>query len=514
MPSGRVAAGHEGTAQAARDILQEGGNAFDAAVAAGFAACAAEPVFTSLGGGGFLLAHPARGEECLYEFFVQTPQGFPPAEALDFYPIHADFGPTTQEFHIGMGSVAVPGTIAGLFAIHRDLGILPIEKVLDPAIRLCREGVVINPFQEYLFQVVGPIFRATEESRRVFGSPNSPGKLVQEGDLVRFPELAVTLEDLGREGPDLFYRGALAARLAEQCREGGTLTLEDLKSYRVERRTPLEFCYRGHRLLSNPPPSCGGILIAFTLQLLEGSGILSAPPESPEDLIPLAWAMDLTNKARMDALEKDPDWGEAASRLLQTEFLESYRREIAGRRAALRGTTHLGVIDAEGNVASMSLSNGEGCGHILKGTGIMLNNMLGEEDLNPRGFHHFQGNERLSSMMAPTVLFHKDETVFALGSGGSNRIRTAILQVLRHLTDHNLRVEEAVQFPRIHFERGLLSIEPGFPAQTIESLKKNFPEIHLWAEKNLFFGGVHAVAHHPAKGFSGVGDSRRAGVYL
>ncbi len=234
MKWGKVAAGHAQTAQAAREILQDGGNAFDAAVGAGFTACAAEPVLTSLGGGGFLLAHPAQGEECLYDFFVQTPQKIPPPEKIDFYPIHADFGPTTQEFHIGLGSIAVPGNVAGLFAVHRDLGKLPIQKVLEPAIRLCREGIVINPFQEYLFQVVAPIFLATEESRRVFGSPSSPGQLVQAGDRIRYPEMADTLEALGKEGPELFYRGALAKQLAAQCQDGGSLTLDDLAAYRVE----------------------------------------------------------------------------------------------------------------------------------------------------------------------------------------------------------------------------------------------------------------------------------------
>lgn len=507
-----VAAGHEKTAEAAREILEEGGNAFDAAVGAGFAACAAEPVLTSLGGGGFLLAHPAAGGECLYDFFVQTPRSLRPRNELDFFPIHADFGPTTQEFHIGLGSMAVPGTVAGLFAVQRDLGRLPIQKILEPAIRLCREGIVINPFQEYLFQVVAPIYRATEEARRVFESPSTPGELVKEGDRLRFPEMADALEALGREGPDLFYRGSLSERLASQCRAGGALTREDLAGYRVEHRKPLEFSYRGNRILTNPPPSCGGILIAFTLQLLERSEIPAAAPNSAEDLIPLAWAMELTNKARMDVLAADSDGNEAAAKLLDSEFLETYRREIVARSTALRGTTHLNVIDKEGNVASLSLSNGEGCGHILKGTGIMLNNMLGEEDLCPQG--QFPTNQRMSSMMAPTLLFQKDGSVVALGSGGSNRIRTAIVQVLRHLIDHGLSPGSAVDFPRIHNERGLISVEPGFSKITIESLQRNFPEIHLWEEKNLFFGGVHAVAFHPIKGMTGVGDSRRAGVWL
>ena len=157
MERGLVSAGHLETARAAQVILEAGGNAFDAAVGAAFAACAAEPVFTSLGGGGFLLARPAGRPEILYDFFVQTPRRRRPASEIEFYPIHADFGPTTQEFHVGLGSVATPGMIAGLFAIHGELGSLPIAEVVAPALRMAREGILVTDFQEYLFQVVRPI---------------------------------------------------------------------------------------------------------------------------------------------------------------------------------------------------------------------------------------------------------------------------------------------------------------------------------------------------------------------
>ncbi len=514
MKLGMVAAGHEATARAAMDILEAGGNAFDAAVAAGFAASAAEPVLTSLGGGGFLLAHSGEGIERLYDFFVQTPRRLAPIAELDFHPIQADFGPTTQEFHIGLGAIAVPGTVAGLFAVQQDLGRLSMQEVLEPALRLCREGVVISAFQEYLFQVVGPIYRATEEARKVFGSPGSPGRLVKAGDRIRFPELAQTLEALGREGPELFYRGILAHRLVEQSRQGGSIERQDLESYQVELRVPLEFEYHGNRLLTNPPPSCGGSLIAFTLKLLEALNQPLLPPESALDLIRLAWAMDFTNQARADILGRNEEWNQAAADLLESELMESYRAEMSRRGVARRGTTHLNVLDSKGNVASLSLSNGEGCGHLLTGTGIMLNNMLGEEDLCPQGFQQFPLNRRMSSMMAPTLMFQPDGRVVALGSGGSNRIRTAIVQVIRHLTVHRMAVDEAVQFPRIHFERGLLSVEAGFPEATLQALQGNFPELRLWENKNLFFGGVHVVTHHPKEGFSGTGDPRRTGVCL
>lgn len=514
MAHGIVTAGHEKTAWAAVEILKSGGNAFDAGVAAGFAACVAESVLASLGGGGFFLAHASGGREVLYDFFVQTPRRRPDPENLDFFPIHADFGPTTQEFHIGLGALATPGIIAGFTQVQKELGRLSLKEVLAPAIQLCRDGVRINAFQEYLFTVVAPIYLSTPESRRIFGSQRKPGELVLEGETLKFPELAETLESLGAEGPALFYRGALAGKLAEQCRKGGTLEYEDLAQYQVIKRQPLEFSYRGNRIITNPPPSSGGILIAFTLGLLDQGQPSRLPFGSVEDLTLLARAMEETNEARMEALAQSSDWEAACQELSRHELIRAYREKILGRPPARRGTTHLNVCDGEGNVASLSLSNGEGCGHILEGTGIMLNNMLGEEDLNPSGFHQWDLNRRMASMMAPTMLFLKDKTTVATGSGGSNRLRTAIVQVLKNVIDHSMEVAQAVEAPRIHHEKGLLSLEPGFPQGTVPKLLQTFPQNHLWEEKNLFFGGVHTLAAHPTRGFSGRGDPRRFGVCI
>jgi gamma-glutamyltranspeptidase / glutathione hydrolase len=512
MQHGIVTAGHEKTAEVAIEILKTGGNAFDAIIGGGFAACVAESVLASLGGGGFLLGRSATGQEMLYDFFVHTPRHRPDPKALEFYPIHADFGPTKQEFHIGLGAVATPGMIAGFFQAHRDMGRLPFKEVLAPAIRLCRDGVTINAFQEYLFTVVAPIYLATEESRAAFGSKKKPGSLVLEGETLKFPELAQSLDVLAQEGPDLFYRGEAAKKLVEQCQDRGTLRVDDLTHYQVSRRKPLEFFYRGHRLLTNPPPSCGGILIAFSLELLDQEETADFIFGTAADLASLARAMDQTNLARMEALGKNRPWDEACATLTEKKFIAAYRKKILPHPLVARGTTHLNVSDGEGNVASLSLSNGEGCGHLWRGTGIMLNNMLGEEDLNPSGFNHWQSNRRMASMMAPTILLMKDGTTVATGSGGSNRLRTAIVQVLKNLIDHRMPVPDAVEAPRIHFERGLLSIEPGFSPSTIEKLLAEFPQHHLWEEKNLFFGGVHTLASHPKLGFSGSGDPRRFGV--
>ncbi len=515
IPRGAVACGHPATAAAAQEVLEDGGNAFDAVLAAFAAANVVEPVFTSLGGGGFLLAQPAEGSPVLYDFFAETPRRRLAPGDIDFYPILADFGTATQEFHIGLGAMATPGSIKGLFAVHRDLARLPMARLLEPAIRLAREGVALRAADAYLFQVIGPILRARPEARALYC--NQKGTPLGAGEVMVQRDQAAALEALAREGDDLFYRGDLGQTLLQLCRdEGGLLTRKDLEAYQVVKRRPLERRYRGARILTNPPPSAGGILIAFALQLLNPEGPAPPAAATPEFISLLGRVMDLTNKARIECRLHEA-FGEAeetaaAQRLFDPALLEAYRQQVQGRPAALRGTTHISVIDGAGNLAAMTLSNGEGCGTLLPGSGIMLNNMLGEEDLNPAGLNNWPEACRMASMMAPTLAFMEDGQIAALGSGGSNRIRTAILQVLLRLIDFGDDVETAVTAPRLHYENGVANLEAGLPSGTADLLRPLAREIIDWPSHNLFFGGVHAVTRGTDGTFQAAGDPRRGGV--
>ena len=510
---GVIAAGHAETVNAAAAILQDGGNAFDAVVAATCAACAVEPVLSSLGGGGFLLARPAAGEPALYDFFSQTPKARLPETEADFYPIIADFGTATQEFHIGMGSIAVPGTVRGLFRVHRDLCTMPMTRLVEPARALARDGFTVNRLQAYLFKVVGPIYMASRASRDIFESRAAAGQLMGEGETMRNPGLADTLEALARDGEDLFYRGDIAARIAADCRAGGgSLAVGDLEDYQAVRRRPLAVGHGGARLHTNPPPSTGGILIAFALGLLRDRDLTAERFGAFRHLAALTRVMDSTNRARIESRLHQDGEADGERLLLDPTFLETYRREILDRPKAARGTTHVSVIDRAGNAAALTLSNGEGCGYVVPGTGIMLNNMLGEEDINPLGFHRWPTDTRIASMMAPSLAVEGDGSITALGSGGSNRIRTAILQVLINMLDFKMPAAAAVEAPRLHFENGLLSIEPGFDDQTVERLAADFDKIDKWDGLNLFFGGVHVARLDGLTGrFTGGGDPRRGG---
>jgi len=512
---GIVAAGHEKTAEAAQIILQEGGNAFDAALAAMFASCIAEPVLASLGGGGFLMAHTGSRQATLYDFFVQTPRHRPSQSEIDLYPIVADFGTAQQEFHIGLGSIATPGMIRGLFTIHRDLCRMPIGSIIEPACKLAREGVRLNSFQHYISTVIAPILNASPEARQLHENANAPGTAAEENDLMTNRDMADALEALAAEGDELFYHGDMGQLLIRDCMEnGGCLSMEDLARYRVEKKQPLNLHYHGARLLTNPPPSIGGTLIAFALSLLEPERLGQFAPGSEEHLRKMARAMRLTQQLRIGQnLDHNLD-SKTARRILSNPFVSSYRRILRQHSSFPRGTTQISIIDTENNIASVTLSNGEGSSYVLPNTGIMLNNMLGEEDINPHGFHQWPENRRIASMMAPTLIFTDDGRSVATGSGGSNRIRSAIMQVLINLLDFDLALEEAVEHARIHYESGVLNLERGPSQQALDALKEEFPEQRHWPEKNLFFGGAHTALRDSSGKLSGKGDSRRGGVCL
>jgi gamma-glutamyltranspeptidase/glutathione hydrolase len=510
---GIIAAGHPATVEAARAVLADGGNAFDAAIAALFAACVAEPVLASLGGGGFLLARRGQRTEA-YDFFVQTPRLRRPLEDTDFHPIQADFGTATQEFHIGLGAAATPGLVRGLFQVHRDHASMPMRQLVEPALSLARDGVLWNDFQAHVFDIIGPIYRHRPETARHFASPSREAELLRAGDRFRAPEFADLLESLAIEGERLFYEGEVARSVADACASGGGhLSLEDLARYRVERRTPLSADYRGQRLYTNPPPSCGGVLIAFALALLSAADPHRMGFGSPAHLQLLATVMDASNRARLESRLRDLPADHQEAALLGGDLLSRYRREVMGRYASQRGTTHLSVIDAAGDAVSLTVSNGEGCGFLVPGTGMMLNNMLGEEDINPHGFQRWPLDQRMASMMAPTLLISTDGVITALGSGGSNRIRTAILQVVSNLLDFSMSVEDAVNSPRIHHEDELLNVEGEFPERTCQVLRERFSQHCLWPGRSLFFGGVHCVrSDHRRRRFEAAGDPRRGGA--
>ncbi len=512
---GKVAAGHKETAKAAWIILQEGGNAFDAALAAILAACVTESASISIGGGGFLLAHHSNGQQRLYDFFTQTPQQKRTDNLLDFFPAEIHFKDNSQIFHIGLASAATPGIIAGLYEIHSELGSIPFKVIAEPAIELAKKGVVIDPFQEILLQLVSPIIYESIEGKKFFFEEESE-QLKKKGERIHIEGLADTLYVLANEGPREFYEGEIAARICKDSEElGGHLTLQDFKEYQVIRRKPLMLSYRDFQFVTNPPPSAGGILIGFCLALLESFDPQKMKWGSGEYIELLSKVMRMMNVSRSKSLDEYLHYPNIVQHFLQKEHLSSYLQSINKKADKLGSTTHISVMDKDGNAASTTISSGAGNSYYVPKMGIMMNNMLGEADLNPRGFHQWTPNQRMSSMMAPSMLLKDRKARLVLGSSGSNRIRSAILQSILNWTDFQMLLEEAIQRPRLHLEGLQLNIEEGFDEELLSNLQlpRDWQKV-IWTEKSMFFGGINAIAADVKGNLRGFGDERRFGVVM
>lgn len=516
MPHGLVAAGHQATAEAGAEILRSGGNAVDAAIAAMCTAFTAESVLTAAGGGGFMLLRLPEGTALLYDGFARMPENPRPAADMDFRAIPVDFGDMVQTFHIGRASIATPSLLAMLFAVHARHGLMPMCELMQPAIQAACQGIPLNALQATFIGLLEPILTAEPACRALY-APD--GKLLAAGDVFRNPELGNILELLAIDGIDEMYHGDVARTIADACAPGGLLGYTDLARPQVDIRPPLSVHALGGELLTNPPPSSGGCLIAFCLRLLET--LRRRLPDVPLAVL-LAEAMRTTSLARSQGLDhRIHEQGIADAFLapanLQAHLADTLRRLDTGHVTTISepgnrhgSTTHISVVDATGLAVSLTASNGEGSGVIVPGTGIHLNNMLGEEDINPGGFHRLPGGATLPSMMAPSMFVQHGRPALILGSGGSNRLRGAILQVLwRHIAEEE-DIETAVCAPRLHNEGDMLDVEPGRLQNREYALLASLGwHIRRWEQPSVYFGGVHAISLRG--GPCGAGDPRRGG---
>jgi gamma-glutamyltranspeptidase/glutathione hydrolase len=420
-----------------------------------------------------MLVHEAgSGKTVVLDFFVAVPRA-PASGALLELAVDFD-GDTQQLFRTGAAAVAVPGTALGLSVAHERWGRVPWAELVAPAVALARDGFELTPMQGYLHEILDGLLRHSPEGDMMYGVDD---RAYREGDRFAIPELGATLDRLAEEGASVLYSGDLAERMVEHVQAGGgTLSLDDLAEYEVIEREPVSVEYRGHEFRSNPPPSSGGVLIALGLQAL---GDRDPTPSAIAD------AMEVQEAARDAAFARALYSGDAALQVL-------------------KGTTHISVLDADGNAASLSASLGSGSGVVVPGTGIHLNNMLGELDLAGAS----QPGERLTSMMAPSIVLRDNAPRLVLGSAGSARLRGAILQVIANVVGRDIDVEAAVEAPRVHAEEGVVHCEDPAAADVLESEGRT---VVRWKERNLYFGGVSAVEVRGGAA-SAAGDLRRGGT--
>lgn len=488
---GVIAAGHPLTAEAGAGVLREGGNAVDAAVAAVLASFVAESPLTGMGAGGFMLVHMPSGEHHLLDFFVQSPATVAPASAQVEFTV--DFEGALQQFNGGPASCGVYGTPAGVWQAAERFGSASLRDLAAPAIGYARAGVPTTEMHEFLYRILEPILTHWPEARAIYAPE---GRMARAGEVLKFNEFGDAIERLAQDGPAPFYTGEVAQLVAAHMADhDGMITQADLASYRVEDREPGRTEYRGREVITNPPPSSGGLLIADSLLHLARSGQVGVTE--------LVAAMDFANRGRdaafAEGLHSDGFW----------------RRFLSSGRDAVGSTTHIAVLDANGMAVSCTCSNGAGSGVVVPGTGLSLNNMLGELDINPMGIGNTPGSRRVTSMMAPTIVLDRGEPVLALGSAGSNRIRSAILQVIVNLIDHDMAVDDAVRAARVHYEDGTVQAEPGADEPELLALEERGVPVARWERLNLFFGGVQAVGRDPrSNALEGGGDPRRGGVAI
>jgi gamma-glutamyltranspeptidase / glutathione hydrolase len=513
-----VAAGHALTAQAAADVLARGGNAVDAAVAAGAMSWAAEPALTGPCGGGFLLVRPAAtGRVHLLDAFTtiagrDLPRGrrvgVPERVVVPFDE------QTTQVFHIGAAACAVPGVVAGLRAVHRRFGSKPWAGLLEPAAAAARAGVPAERGQYAVVEAIRDILTHTPESRAVFAPA---GRLVAPGERVVQADLAATIERLAEVPTDLYTGRLGAAAVEHQAATGGPLTAADLAGYRPVWRRPLVLAYGRHAVATNPPPSSGGVLIGYMLAVLAGVGE-PLPPGRARTLRAYAEAMRAAARLRDGRFERLLHRGGLARHMLGEASVGAGRAAVraalagaAGPAPALasdHGTTHISVVDARGNACAFTASNGSHSGVVVPGTGLHLNNMMGEEDLAAgRGLG---AGTRLTSMQAPTMATAGDRLELVVGSSGSNRLRSAILQVTLNVLDHGMPAADAVNHPRVHVEGDRLDCEGGIGEDVIGQLESWGERVNRFGGLNLYFGGTNVIAARNGV-TEAAGDPRRDG---
>ena len=470
---GAIAAGHPVTAEVGADVLRSGGNAVDAPVAACFASWVTESPLTGAGGGGFMLIHRARDRSTrLLDFFVAVPGGGADPAAME--SIAVDFsGETATPYLIGAASAAVPGVPLGLETAWRRFGSRPWAELVEPSIALALDGVAVTPAQDYLHRILAAILCATPAGKELYDG-------VQLGGRFHIPELAETLRLVARDGAAAFYTGDVARAIVETAPQ---ISLDDLAGYRVIRRRPISAPFQGFEFRSNPPPSSGGVLIAYGLRLLDAWGRF--------DAVAVVEAMREQAAARNASFLTDLYRGGLARRLMSSVDAPTM-------------TTHISVVDEQRNAVSVSCSTGAGSGVFVPGTGVHLNNMLGESDL--AGLH--RSGERLTSMMSPSICLERNEPRLVVGSAGSARLRGAVMQVVVNALARGMDVHDAVDAPRVHWDEGTVQAEGGFDASALEA---SFDEVARWKRQNLYFGGANAVEVRDGR-LAGQGDPRRGGA--
>ena len=488
-------------ADAAAEVADSGGNAVDCGVAAALVAINTEPGVCALAGSAFVTLWLPDVDAITIDGNVTVPgSGIAGIDGEhDINPVEMEYGGGVTTL-IGASSVAVPGSLAALELAVSRYGNIDWNTVVQPSIRAARDGFPLSTACHHYLQYSGTaIFGKSDEG---FGAlHDDAGRLHPAGSKIRVPGLADSLEEIANDGAACFYRGDLAKRIVSHVQNrGGLLTALDMENYRPIQRPALEVTLGEWRVATNPPPAVGGAVLLAMLAAFGDKNAERWDAESVQHLIDVQYA---ALSYRTDVLDVSDDVRRDAERLL---------RDVAGNRLLSRyaagSTVHTSAVDDKGAGCAITASSGYGSGEMPAGTGLWLNNCIGELELNRHGLDAGPVGSRLPSNMAPTVA-RRRSTVIAAGSPGADRITTALQQFFINYAMLGMPLADAIDYPRLHLEvRGrspVIAAEPG-----LELGDTRF-EVRRYAEKGMYFGGVGVAVHDMADGFEVAADPRREG---
>ena len=528
--SGMAATQEAAASRVGIDILREGGNAVDAAVAIGFTLAVTLPEAGNLGGGGFMIVHNAKSGQTLA---IDYREMAPASSTRDMFLDDAgEVSRTRAQFsHLSAG---VPGTVAGLALALENYGTLPLRQVLAPAIRLANEGIIVTPALAVSLKKRQDALRRWPETKKIFFKPD--GGLYAPGDTLVQKDLARTLQAIADKGPRAFYQGEIGDRLAEDMQaHGGWITKADLKNYQVKIREPVRGTYRGYEIVSMPPPSSGGVHLIQMLNILENENMRSLGARSAETLHLMAESMKLAYADRSRHLGDSGFWKVPVSGLIAKTYAAKLNGLIDLNRATAsaeiqphnpvpyesRETTHFSVMDRDGNAVAntYTLNFSYGSGIVAAGTGILLNNEMDDFSAKPGvpnaygliggGANAIEPGKRPLSSMTPTLVFRNGKPFLVTGSPGGSRIITTTLQIILNVIDHGMTLGEATRAPRIHHQwlPDQLEVEPGFATGVLNRLRDRGHAIVATEP----FGSTQSILRTEA-GFFGASDPRSDGA--
>lgn len=502
------------------EIMKKGGNIIDAAVATAFALSVTEPDASGIGGGGFMLIRFAEtGEEIFLDFREMASEN----ATDDMYQLDEDGRVINDEQTIGGKAVAVPGEVAGLLMALDKYGTMSRGDVMKPAIDLAENGfLVTNNFAKIIRDEIDKVSRF-DETKKIYLINN---KVPKVGSIIRNPDLANTLRIIAKKGSDAFYKGEIAQDIVRTVREtGGILTLDDLANYEVKLREPIRGEYKGFEIISAPPPSAGGIHMLQLLNILENYGLEELGHNTTESLH--LWA----ESSRLMFADRDKYMADTDFVKVPIDGIVSkeYARELSNKinlkisneevgfgnpyKYESGNTTHLSIMDREGNMVAMTktINNLFGSGVTVKGRGFLLNDEMDDFNAEIGKANSIEPGKRPLSNMTPTFVLKNGEAFLTLGSPGSSRIIPTVAQIISNIIDHNMNVQEAINAPRLFYRAGILTLEGNIDSNIITQLEKMGHKIDSKEYLDPYFGGVQCIILEKSGVIHGGADPRRDG---